>query len=529
LSLSCVDILQHNIKTGKDGQTNDQWIAFCRFHLAEHKAALEMYTTLESELEIALCQFYLGMYSEAKASAERAADRSSPLFNRLLFHLCHKLSLETQLVEYHQKLQDTYEDQLCLASIHFLRAHYQEAIDVYKKVLLEKREFLALNVYVALCYYKLDYYDVSQEVLSQYLQQFPESVTATNLKACNHYRLYNGKAAEQELRNLIDTIPPTFTYAQDLIRHNLVVFRGGEGALQVLPPLVDVLPEAKLNLVIFHLKNDNVTEANRLIKDLEATLPHEYVLKGVVNASVGQTQGSRDHLKTAQQCFQMVGGSASECDTIPGRQCMASCFFILKQFDDVLLYLSSIKSYFYNDDTFNFNFGQSKASTANFKEAEEVLLLVRSEKLTNDYIYVSWLTRCLIMNKKPRNAWELYLKRDNSAEAFHLLQLIANDCYKMGHFLYAMKALDALHKLDPNPEYWEGKRGAAAGVMQMVIADKEPKYALTDNLKTSVNLLNTFRESVAEVLKLLRNAPNGQSSQMINTIKNWAKESKVMI
>jgi intraflagellar transport protein 56 len=26
----------------------------------------------------------------------------------------------------------------------------------------------------------------------------------------------------------------------------------------------------------------------------------------------------------------MVGASPSECDTIPGRQCMASCFFILK-------------------------------------------------------------------------------------------------------------------------------------------------------------------------------------------------------
>ncbi len=73
---------------------------------------------------------------------------------------------------------------------------------------------------------------------------------------------------------------------------------------------------------------------------------------------------------------------------------MASCFFILKQFDDVLLYLSSIKSYFYNDDTFNFNFGQSKAATANFKEAEEVLLLVQSEKMRNHYIYISWLARC---------------------------------------------------------------------------------------------------------------------------------------
>jgi intraflagellar transport protein 56 len=63
-------------------------------------------------------------------------------------------------------------------------------------------------------------------------------------------------------------------------------------------------------------------------------------------------------VKIAQQYFQLVGSSASECDTIPGRQCMASCFFLLRQFEDVLIYLSSIKSYFFNDDSFNFNFAQ---------------------------------------------------------------------------------------------------------------------------------------------------------------------------
>lgn len=63
-------------------------------------------------------------------------------------------------------------------------------------------------------------------------------------------------------------------------------------------------------------------------------------------------------MKIAQQYFQLVGSSTSECDTIPGRQCMASCFFLLRQFEDVLIYLSSIKSYFFNDDSFNFNFAQ---------------------------------------------------------------------------------------------------------------------------------------------------------------------------
>ena len=46
----------------------------------------------------------------------------------------------------------------------------------------------------------------------------------------------------------------------------------------------------------------------------------------------------------------------------------------------------------------------------------------------------------------------------------------------MGQFYYAAKAFDVLERLDPNPEYWEGKRGACVGVFQMIIAGHEPKY-----------------------------------------------------
>lgn len=42
------------------------------------------------------------------------------------------------------------------------RNHYQEAIEIYKKELAKNKENHALDVYIALCYYKLDYYDVSQ-------------------------------------------------------------------------------------------------------------------------------------------------------------------------------------------------------------------------------------------------------------------------------------------------------------------------------------------------------------------------------
>lgn len=79
------------------------------------------------------------------------------------------------------------------------------------------------------------------------------------------------------------------------------------------------------------------------------------------------------------------------------------------------------------------------------------------------------------MNKKAQSAWELFLKMETSSESFNLLQLIANDCYKMGQFWHAAKAFDMLERLDPNPEYWEGKRGACIGVFQQIIAGRQSK------------------------------------------------------
>ncbi|KFO86639.1 Tetratricopeptide repeat protein 26 [Buceros rhinoceros silvestris] len=502
---------------GEQEEDADLWIGYSAFHLGDYKKAMAEYETLTKQpacnpdvwVNLACTYFFLGMYTQAEQAALKAP--KSRLQNRLLFHLAHKFSDEKKLMSSHQNLQDITEDQLSLASIHYMRSHYQEAIDIYKRILLDNREYLALNVYVALCYYKLDYCDVSQEVLAVYLQQVPDSTIALNLKACNNFRLHNRKAAEEELKNLTDSASSSFEFGKELIKHNLVVFRGGEGALQVLPPLVDVIPEARLNLVIYYLRQDDVQEAYNLIKDLEPTAPQEYILKGVVNAALGQEVGSRDHLKIAQQFFQLVGESTSECDTIPGRQCMSSCFFLLRQFGNVLVYLNSVKSYFYNDDTFNFNYAQAKAAMGSFSEAEEVFLLIRSEKIKNDFVYLSWLARCYIMNKKPQLAWNLYMQMETSGESFNLLQLIANDCYKMHQFYYSAKAFDVLERLDSSPEYRQGKIGACVGVFQMILAGREAK------------------ETLREVLRLLETTSDSQITYIVRIMKKWAKENRVPV
>lgn len=116
-----------------------------------------------------------------------------------------------------------------------------------------------------------------------------------------------------------------------------------------------------------------------------------------------------------------------------------------------------------------------------------------------------------IMNRKPQHAWELYLKMETSADSFNLLQMIANDCYKMGQFYYSAKAFDVLERLDPNPEYWEGKRGACVGLLQMVIAGHEP------------------RESLKEIVQILQNTSQPQAQLILLAIRKWARENRIQM
>lgn len=81
----------------------------------------------------------------------------------------------------------------------------------------------------------------------------------------------------------------------------------------------------------------------------------------------------------------------------------------------------------------------------------------------------------------------------------------------MGQFYYSARAFDILERTDPNPEFWEGKRGACAGAFQLILAGNEP------------------RETLREILHILHNSNNQQADSMTKIMKKWAKENKVNV
>ncbi|KAK4304383.1 hypothetical protein Pmani_023666 [Petrolisthes manimaculis] len=132
-----ITLLEFERNSGNSDNQTDQWIGYCAFHLGDYKTALmefekitkhENYkVTPEDWISLSCCYFYLGMYPEAEEAAEKAS-KTPPSVLASFFHLAHKFNDdEKRLMMHHQQLEDVIEDQLSLASIHYLRSHYQEA------------------------------------------------------------------------------------------------------------------------------------------------------------------------------------------------------------------------------------------------------------------------------------------------------------------------------------------------------------------------------------------------------------------
>uniref|UniRef100_A0A0N5AQW9 Intraflagellar transport protein 56 n=1 Tax=Syphacia muris TaxID=451379 RepID=A0A0N5AQW9_9BILA len=435
-----ISLFEFHKREGKNDVSTDLWMSYCAFHAGQYSKAVQVYEDLiatkeayppETEIFLACAYYFLNQLEKAKQHAEQGYYCPKiPLRNRLLLHIYNKLGDEANVKKCHSELCDTNEDVLSLAAIHFQRSHYQEALDSYKKLLSESKHFLALNVYLALCYYKLEYYDVAlwtdpdsvgfraeasslslctvaspkpinitriKDTIQLYLSQFPDSPFAINVQACARYRLYNSKAADRELLR--------------------VVFHDGDGALITLPSLVNEIPESRLNLIKFHLQRD----------------------------------------------------------TVAGRQAMASAHFLLNQLDEALIYLDSIKEYFEDDDVFSYNYGQVLLANNRSAEAEDVLQRISDPLVRKRFVYTMCLVRCYCENGKGDLAWALCSKLKHSDGLTKVYEVIANECYKAGDYYHSALAFDALCQLQSDEEFWNGKKNAIFGIIRNVMDATLPK------------------------------------------------------
>ncbi len=142
------------------------WKAYCLFHSNDFESAQKIYIDIlsgnyksgdppeEIGLYLGCVYYFLEMYSEA---AEAAIDGPEcALKNRLMYHLSLKMEESNeQILMYRQRLMEGEEDQLSRAAMLYTHCNFQEACEIYKRLLTEDRGRVALNLYVAMCYFKL--------------------------------------------------------------------------------------------------------------------------------------------------------------------------------------------------------------------------------------------------------------------------------------------------------------------------------------------------------------------------------------
>ena len=533
------------------GQTTDLnpmdkllWTGYCCSRLggsANFNRAKDSYLELLSDdkfkdedvpkitrLFLSIVYLHLRQYTDAEETALSVAE-DSELKSRILLRVAQKTNDETKLAKYRTQLMsadDSKEDKLAAAAVDFSSRHrYQEAVDVYKTILAGNVDDLALYAYTAMALFKMGCYDQSLEALSIYCQSQPGSTIAANLKACSMFHLCNndGEAALE----VIDAHCDRKTQDEhDLVRHNIVVFNNGERALQVFPGLVDHIPEAKLNLAIYYLKQRELEAAAELIGDMDADSPQSHLVLGILNTELAQANnGDVDALLRAKHHFQSMGQSASECDTIAGRQCMASYYYLMNQFEDVNFYLESVREYLEDDDDFNWNYGISLAASGKFEEGLGALLKVTKDSYKTELAYALWLAKCHIMTNNAGEAWENYLQIEDSHVSYEVLQLIGNECYKIGgeQFLYSARSFNELLKMDSYPDYLDGLVGASVGYFRHILAAK------WHNNNGGVSKLSKIdSENLMEVVDMLESSelPKGRSAA--STILAWVDENQVL-
>lgn len=118
------------------------------------------------------------------------------------------------------------------------------------------------------------------------------------------------------------------------------------------------------------------------------------------------------------------------------------------------------------------------------------------------------------MNGKPELAWNYYISIESHITAINILNFIAHEFYRMGHFYYSFKAFLFLEKFSPTNENSNGKLASASGVFYMLMAGK----VTSDKLQEVIHYLT---ESITS------NAQSEEVARMVKIFMKWGKENGI--
>lgn len=546
-----------------DEDNKSLWRAYCLSRLGQHAKAKEIYIDMLSSgennggddcgvsrntimlyLSIVYCR--LGDFSSAEelALAVDFGDKDDGLIRqesslrvRILLHIAQRTRNETKVSEYRQQLTDSLEDALAAAAVDFsFRNRYEDAAVVYNKILARDGKELALSVFryvaicglalylppcltfspsrqfcSALCLFRQGSYEESLAAGDFYLQVEPESPFAVNLRACNMHHLCDdgGKSA----LDLLTSQLPSHSSREPhpLISHNVVALKGGEKALSTWPKLLKSVPQARLNLALYYLMGGEVEAATDLMNEVEADSPQSHLVCGILHARRAETcacgEEQEDALELARHHFLSSGGASTECDTVNGRQSMASYLFLMNQFEDALHYLDSIREHQQEDDAYYWNRGMALCASGDYAEGLAALLKVSDESFKKELAYNMWSAKCHIELGNVDEAWECYLQAEDKDVSYEVLQLVANECYRRGgnHLIYSARAFFELTRLDSFADFENGFLGACVGYFRHLVV------APGDDL-----------QGIQEILDMMDSSVSPKVVKASNTIKNWA-------
>lgn len=157
------------------------WKAYCYFHNRDFEGARKMYERLlhatsgtrgrqknssqsqqDVRLYIACCDYHLKKYDDAMKSISEysgSGANTSPLKSRIVSLLKKKgcaIAVDTEQQSMDNSGSDDYVyGEMFKAAMLYADCSFQEAVEIYKNILRLHPEFLSLNVFVAMCYFKM--------------------------------------------------------------------------------------------------------------------------------------------------------------------------------------------------------------------------------------------------------------------------------------------------------------------------------------------------------------------------------------